>query len=166
VKYMNSQTRESICKGCNIYEVCLKHSNGNDVGSCPCSTCLIKMMCGKGCDDYLDFRARVHESYILMTNRQTPKERVMANRETICKGCKIYVVHKNCNFLPIIYKGSNKERICPCSTCLIKMVCDSDLDLECAMLNSYSKVMTPIRDRIFKGEYPLRTHPRIEGEPT
>ncbi len=48
---------DSICKGCNLYEVCYKGFTfkGNNK-YCPCSKCLIKMMCKEACDEYSYFR--------------------------------------------------------------------------------------------------------------
>ncbi len=67
---MNKPTKESTCKGCNLHEVCLRdYTRENDVGSCPCSTCLIKMICKKACDDYIDFRAQMRKPYLLPRNQ-------------------------------------------------------------------------------------------------
>ena len=48
---------DSICKGCNLYGVCCAgYTFKVDNKYCPCSKCLIKMMCGKSCSEYLHFR--------------------------------------------------------------------------------------------------------------
>ena len=55
---------DSMCKGCNLYKIC-SYAVKLDNKDCPCSTCLIKMVCGKSCKDYIDFRANRHKpSYI------------------------------------------------------------------------------------------------------
>jgi hypothetical protein len=42
-------------------------------------------------------------------------------REIVCKGCKIYEKFRICVFIPTVYKHT-----CPCSKCLVKMVCITD----------------------------------------
>ena len=78
--------------------------------------------------------------------QMTDKEKVDIKRQTICKGCRIYVLHRDCNFLPVIHKGSDKEFVCPCSTCLVKMMCLSDTNCKRATL--YGKMMLPIKERM------------------
>ncbi len=78
-----------------------------------------------------------------MTYKETMKKQV----ETICKGCGANTPSP-CSYLPIVYKGTSKEFICPCSTCLIKMICVEERD--CEMLQEYYIVMAPIRDGIYR----------------
>lgn len=85
----------------------------------------------------------------------TAKERVMANRKTICGGCKTYEISKECNLLPIIYKGIDKEQICPCSTCLVKMICRSEC---CDLTDEYCGEMLPVGKRIY---YRLKNNEEI-----
>jgi hypothetical protein len=64
----------------------------------------------------------------------TKRERIKLQRETICKGC-IANINDDCSYLPIIHKGTHKEYICPCSTCLIKMICTGAE--ECKLMFEY-----------------------------
>jgi len=73
-------------------------------------------------------------------------------RETICKGCKTYNQMMNCSFLPVIYKNTDRELICPCSICLIKMMCSKG----CREMHVYTVTMTPIRDGLSFGLKPKR----------
>ena len=61
----------------------------------------------------------------------------MANKlkEMVCKGCRIYEVLDRCMYKKCIYPSKHvpKVLICPCSTCLIKMVCLE----ECEMAKQY-----------------------------
>lgn len=59
------------------------------------------------------------------------------NKDNICKGCRSYYFKDGCVILPIIHKGSDKETICPCSTCLIKMMCDH----ECELFMNFQKIV-------------------------
>ena len=71
------------------------------------------------------------------------KERVKIQRETICKGC---AANNGCSYLPIIHKGTSIEFICPCSVCLIKVICNEEKG--CEMIKEYYVLMNPVRDRI------------------
>ena len=55
------------------------------------------------------------------------KELVKKQRKTICKGCGTYYKDQrvDCTVAPIIYKDTDKELTCPCSICLVKMICES-----------------------------------------
>jgi len=55
----------------------------------------------------------------------TNKEVTYIERQSICKGCKSNN-RNDCIVLPIIYKGTDRELICPCSTCLIKAMCKKE----------------------------------------
>jgi hypothetical protein len=50
------------CEGCCVYkrvdpdDVACRHILQNDEGQCPCTKCIIKVMCEEPCEDYLDFR--------------------------------------------------------------------------------------------------------------
>ncbi len=67
---MNKPTRESTCEGCNLHGICLRnYTHKDNIGSCPCSTCLIKMICNKSCKTYVDFRARMRKPYLSITER-------------------------------------------------------------------------------------------------
>lgn len=83
----------------------------------------------------------------------TKRERIKIQRETICKGC-IANINDACSYLPIIYKGTHKEYICPCSTCLIKGMCTEERG--CKMAEEYFKEMGPIRDKLGIMRSPLK----------
>jgi hypothetical protein len=53
--------RIKTCEGCNLYEICCKDNRipKFDNTQCPCSKCLIKMMCASACDEYRHFRLSV-----------------------------------------------------------------------------------------------------------
>ena len=43
----------------------------------------------------------------------------------ICKGCYLYEKYGPCTYYTVIVnEGKPNEAICPCSTCLVKMICD------------------------------------------
>jgi hypothetical protein len=63
------------------------------------------------------------------------KVTISIQRQTICKGCKQYNLHGDCPFLPIIHKGTDKEKTCPCSVCLVKGMCSSIN--HCELMNRY-----------------------------
>lgn len=50
----------TFCDGCETYRGpgeyfdCSYHKNNQD-GSCPCSNCIVKVMCGDPCDKYDDW---------------------------------------------------------------------------------------------------------------
>lgn len=51
------------CKGCLSYKIDVDgeeyhchESQYNDVGQCPCSKCIVKMMCDVPCSDHFDFK--------------------------------------------------------------------------------------------------------------
>jgi len=51
------------CDGCNCYEpkgdpfdLACSHSNQNAEAECPCTQCIIKMICEEPCERYQDFR--------------------------------------------------------------------------------------------------------------
>ncbi len=51
------------CKGCPSIStterrcgMLLKDPAANDLGQCPCTKCLVKVMCVCGCPDYIDFK--------------------------------------------------------------------------------------------------------------
>ena len=48
----------------------------------------------------------------------------MSDKEKICGGCRDYDINRDCSFGPY-YKG----KICPCSTCLVKMMCNGVCDV-------------------------------------
>jgi len=48
----------------------------------------------------------------------------MSDKERICEGCRDYDINRDCSFGPC-YNG----KICPCSTCLVKMICNSVCDV-------------------------------------
>ena len=41
------------CKGCNLYKACYVFK---DNSKCPCSVCLIKMICKQDCAEFTKFR--------------------------------------------------------------------------------------------------------------
>ncbi len=48
---------EDGCRGCNLYGVCYAAYTLNiDLEKCPCSTCLVKMMCKQRCNEFMEFR--------------------------------------------------------------------------------------------------------------
>jgi hypothetical protein len=57
------------CKGCNAKYICLytKHST-----TCPCPTCLIKMVCNVICEEYTDFKVKTKKQ-IFKTRYKTKK---------------------------------------------------------------------------------------------
>jgi len=84
----------------------------------------------------------------------TDNEIVTIDRQIICKGCRTYEIFGDCNFLPVIKKSKNKPEglICPCSTCLVKMVCLTDKN--CKRIVLYLKLMKHIRDKMDKTVQP------------
>ena len=76
----------------------------------------------------------------------TNKEVTDIEKQIICKGCISYEFRNGCVALPIIHKGTDKELICPCSTCLIKGIC---VNVEgCELIDKYYKEMEPIREQM------------------
>jgi len=61
----------------------------------------------------------------------------MANefKEMVCKGCRIYEVLDRCLYKRCLYPSKHvpKALICPCSICLIKMICT----IKCEKFNIY-----------------------------
>ena len=56
-----------------------------------------------------------------MTNIVT----MSVQKQTICKGCRTYARRTSCPWVCIKKSEYNQEElICPCSTCLIKMMCE------------------------------------------
>jgi len=48
---------ENSCKGCTLYGTCYAAYVLNvDLKKCPCSICLVKMMCNQRCIEFMDFR--------------------------------------------------------------------------------------------------------------
>lgn len=59
-----------------------------------------------------------------------------SDRDKICLGCKVYL---NNNLRVICQMDYKKDKmLCPCSSCLIKMVCE----IECTKIEKYSKIVT------------------------
>ena len=84
----------------------------------------------------------------------TDNEIVTIDRQTICKGCRTYELFGSCNFIPVIKRSKNKPEglVCPCSTCLVKMMCLTDKN--CKRIALYLKVMEPIRNKMDKTVQP------------
>lgn len=61
-------------------------------------------------------------------------EEIKTIRKTVCKGCKIYEKYIVCVFIPTVYKHT-----CPCSKCLVKMVCITDT--ACNRMAAYRNVI-------------------------
>lgn len=74
------------------------------------------------------------------------KERVKIQRETICKGCDANIPSDSCSYLPIIHEGTSIKAICPCSVCLVKVICKEEKG--CEMIEEYYVLMNPVRDRL------------------
>ncbi len=53
------------CKGCYAYTRTERSpcsiSGYNKKGECPCTTCIIKVMCNKTCDDFFWFQERTED---------------------------------------------------------------------------------------------------------
>ncbi len=51
--------RKETCRGCKDYtrEEC---DLPNEKGDCPCTECLVKMMCDYGCDEFLEWGLNGH----------------------------------------------------------------------------------------------------------
>ncbi len=64
----------------------------------------------------------------------TYEEDAKTIREVVCKGCKIYESYGTCCYIPTVYKHT-----CPCSICLIKMVCVTDK--ACNKMDMYRSVV-------------------------
>jgi hypothetical protein len=47
---------EGCCTSFNSQDESCQLSKHNDSGQCPCSTCIVKVMCEKSCDDFDEFR--------------------------------------------------------------------------------------------------------------
>jgi len=82
---------------------------------------------------------------ILPTRRAKDTEEISTIRKTICRGCKIYSRYKTCNFPPtiIIYEDPLKEYKCPCSTCLVKMVCITETS--CSLMDKYQVMIGKLK---------------------
>ena len=47
------------CKGCELYDACDGyHPMKLNSEKCPCSICLIKMICNKSCGEFIFFRSQ------------------------------------------------------------------------------------------------------------
>jgi len=93
------------CKGCNLYKVCyaihvLRVSNKG----CPCTICLVKMMCNQRCNEFMKFRLQYK-----------------SKKETICNECRTY---SYCAIIRIKHK-----QLCPCSMCPTKKRCENACDI-------------------------------------
>jgi hypothetical protein len=48
--------KSNDCKGCrSIRQMCVIRQKGNDSFMCPCSSCIVKMICDIGCREYMDY---------------------------------------------------------------------------------------------------------------
>ena len=75
----------------------------------------------------------------------TDTEETKTIRETVCKGCKVYERYRTCAFIPTVYK-----HICPCSKCLVKVVCITDT--ACNRMVAYRNVINIYKEVTKKGE--------------
>lgn len=49
--------KDKRCKGCNLYKLChASYILKRNIEECPCSICLIKMMCYRSCDRFSKLR--------------------------------------------------------------------------------------------------------------
>ena len=56
------------CEGCHYSSVgcvCLTPHKINTLDKCPCRICIVKMMCRKGCEEFMTFYRDEVERYIL-----------------------------------------------------------------------------------------------------
>lgn len=70
----------------------------------------------------------------------------MDNREKICKGCRGF--KRNLCFTPPsipITKYTPEGLICPCSTCLVKGICNG---IDCDMLDKYEAMSRFIKKNV------------------
>ena len=65
--------KKANCKGCYSYEneTCailerMKRKDFNTLSICPCSICLVKMTCIKGCPEYKIYTERIEKEYFRM----------------------------------------------------------------------------------------------------
>ena len=63
----------------------------------------------------------------------------MDKENILCKGCWSYGKYGACVYYkPIIYEGTLDELICPCTICLVKMMCDTT----CLPLSKFRNLST------------------------
>ena len=75
IKYLEERIQEIMmtdyCDGCFSKHSHRKHGvliqpccnmGYNDKGQCPCTLCIVKMMCDSSCDDYFNYRLEKEKS--------------------------------------------------------------------------------------------------------
>ncbi len=56
-QHKSNKSKDSNCKGCGLYGVCYAiHNIKINSKECPCSICLIKMMCRQRCNEFINFK--------------------------------------------------------------------------------------------------------------
>lgn len=109
----------AYCKGCYLYEndkYCTVRKSPHII-NCPCQNCIIKMICNRSCDKFEKLRGiKIYEDY-----EDVLKGTNMNTNDCDCEGC-LDLRNGSCNWF-------EETLICPCSICIIKVMCKNPCDL-------------------------------------
>jgi len=119
---------DEICKGCKSLETgCFVHSKQN-IGyfledkvrlKCPCSKCLLKMMCKMTCTTFITFG--IETLNIIRDLKIMEVKNRNSNRSIFLEDCRTcFIDHSSKCLLKYDPKLAQK---CPCHNCLVKMMC-------------------------------------------
>ena len=75
----------------------------------------------------------------LEVHKVTDIEDTKTIRKAVCKGCRVYETYRTCVYIPTVYKHT-----CPCSKCLVKVVCITDT--ACNRMAAYRNIVNIYRE--------------------